>query len=309
MAGPSGKKKGLFAEKKWVKPDAVADPNVAVLAFRLVGSHSVFESEAKGSAAIHAQRLGAGNVIARANTKTRGDESGTAELFTLPGFASYRLIVVAAGAIEAPLAKPPLRPEPVAVAVTVAATTVRSKTPWRATVIIDAAPAPEAPALAVAVIVTAGSIVAPAKSPLRPKPITVAVTVAVTAVRTKTPPPATIVIFAAWASEPEPARPQIPITAETVRCEIPRPTAETVAVAVAAETAAFVAGTKFERPRQRRETALLDAAEALPQRRNRFSECLDGGAAAVQSVGAALHSRHWVIGRRRLATRLKPQLR
>jgi len=54
-------------------PDAVADPNVAVLAFGLVGSQSVFESEAKGSAAILAQRLRADSVVARANTKTRGD--------------------------------------------------------------------------------------------------------------------------------------------------------------------------------------------------------------------------------------------
>ena len=54
-------------------PDAVADSNVTVLAFGLVGSQSVFESEAKGAAAILAQRLDAGNVMARANTKTRGD--------------------------------------------------------------------------------------------------------------------------------------------------------------------------------------------------------------------------------------------
>jgi Peptidase C13 family len=54
-------------------PAAVADPNVSVLAFGLVGSQSVFESEAKGAAAILAQRLGAGNIVARANTKTRGD--------------------------------------------------------------------------------------------------------------------------------------------------------------------------------------------------------------------------------------------
>ena len=56
-------------------PAAVADPNFAILAFGLVGSQSVFESEAKGAAAILAQQLGAGtgNVIARANTKTRGD--------------------------------------------------------------------------------------------------------------------------------------------------------------------------------------------------------------------------------------------
>jgi hypothetical protein len=54
-------------------PEAVADSNVAVLAFGLVGSQSVFESEAKGAAAILAQRLETANVIARANTKTRGD--------------------------------------------------------------------------------------------------------------------------------------------------------------------------------------------------------------------------------------------
>jgi hypothetical protein len=50
-----------------------AGPNVAVLAFGLVGSESVFESEAKGAAAILAQRLGAHDVVTRSNTKTRGD--------------------------------------------------------------------------------------------------------------------------------------------------------------------------------------------------------------------------------------------
>jgi hypothetical protein len=50
-----------------------AGPNVAVLAFGLVGSESVFESEAKGAAAILAQRLGAHDVVARPNTKTRRD--------------------------------------------------------------------------------------------------------------------------------------------------------------------------------------------------------------------------------------------
>ena len=50
-----------------------AGPNVAVLAFGLVGSESVFESEAKGAAAILAQRLGAHDVVARSNTKTRRD--------------------------------------------------------------------------------------------------------------------------------------------------------------------------------------------------------------------------------------------
>src|SRR5450755_2110176 len=53
-------------------PDAVADPNVSVLAFGLVGSQSVFENEAKG-AAILSRQLGAGKVVARANTKTRRD--------------------------------------------------------------------------------------------------------------------------------------------------------------------------------------------------------------------------------------------
>ena len=37
---------------------AVADPNIAVLAFGLFGAQSVFESEAKGAANIVAQRLG-----------------------------------------------------------------------------------------------------------------------------------------------------------------------------------------------------------------------------------------------------------
>jgi hypothetical protein len=55
-------------------PTAVgADTKAAVLAFGLVGSQSVFESEAKGAAAILAQRLGAADVVVRANTKTRGD--------------------------------------------------------------------------------------------------------------------------------------------------------------------------------------------------------------------------------------------
>jgi hypothetical protein len=57
-------------------PAAVGDDSkVAVLAFGLVGSQSVFESEAKGAAAILAQRLGAGaaDVVVRANTKARGD--------------------------------------------------------------------------------------------------------------------------------------------------------------------------------------------------------------------------------------------
>ena len=52
---------------------AGASPKVTVLAFGLFGAQSVFESEAKGAASIVAQRLGAGPVVVRANTKTRGD--------------------------------------------------------------------------------------------------------------------------------------------------------------------------------------------------------------------------------------------
>jgi hypothetical protein len=54
-------------------PAAAADPKVSILAFGLVGSQSVFESEAKGAAAILAQRLRTDNFVARANTKTRSD--------------------------------------------------------------------------------------------------------------------------------------------------------------------------------------------------------------------------------------------
>jgi Peptidase C13 family len=52
---------------------AEADPNIKVLAFGLYGAQSVFESEAKGAASIVAQRLGADEIIQRANTKTRKD--------------------------------------------------------------------------------------------------------------------------------------------------------------------------------------------------------------------------------------------
>jgi hypothetical protein len=52
---------------------AGANPNVTVLAFGLSGAQSVFESEAKGAASIVARRLGANQVVVRANTKTRGD--------------------------------------------------------------------------------------------------------------------------------------------------------------------------------------------------------------------------------------------
>jgi hypothetical protein len=68
--------------------DAVADPNVAVLAFGLVGSQSVFESEAKGAAAILGRRLGAGNVVAQANTKTRGDVTIKAIKTAIPSAAA-----------------------------------------------------------------------------------------------------------------------------------------------------------------------------------------------------------------------------
>jgi Peptidase C13 family len=46
---------------------------VAVVAFGLFGDQSVFESEAKGAAAIVADRFGGGPVMVRANTKRRGD--------------------------------------------------------------------------------------------------------------------------------------------------------------------------------------------------------------------------------------------
>jgi hypothetical protein len=46
---------------------------VAVVAFGLFGDQSVFESEAKGAAAIFADRFGGSPVIVRANTKRRGD--------------------------------------------------------------------------------------------------------------------------------------------------------------------------------------------------------------------------------------------
>jgi hypothetical protein len=50
---------------------APADAKVAVLAFGLVGSQSIFESEAKGAAAVVGKRLRADDIVARANTKTR----------------------------------------------------------------------------------------------------------------------------------------------------------------------------------------------------------------------------------------------
>jgi hypothetical protein len=46
---------------------------VAVVAFGLFGDQSVFESEAKGAAAIVANRFGGGPILVRANTKRRGD--------------------------------------------------------------------------------------------------------------------------------------------------------------------------------------------------------------------------------------------
>jgi hypothetical protein len=52
---------------------AEAGPKVAVVSFGLFGDQSVFESEAKGAAAIVANRFGGGPVMVRANTKRRGD--------------------------------------------------------------------------------------------------------------------------------------------------------------------------------------------------------------------------------------------
>jgi peptidase C13-like protein len=46
---------------------------VAIVAFGLFGDQSVFESEAKGAAAIVANRFGGGPVVVRANTRRRGD--------------------------------------------------------------------------------------------------------------------------------------------------------------------------------------------------------------------------------------------
>jgi hypothetical protein len=87
--------------------------------------------------------------------------------------------------------------------------------------------------------------------------------------------------------------------------ETPWPTAETVAVA--AEPAALVAG-EIERPRQRRETALLAVAQSsataalllpqTPSRRRRGASGRRRGAAFAPPV----------IGRRRLAAALQTQL-
>ena len=52
---------------------AEAGPKVAVVSFGLFGDQSVFESEAKGAAAIVANRFGGGPVTVRANTKSRGN--------------------------------------------------------------------------------------------------------------------------------------------------------------------------------------------------------------------------------------------
>jgi hypothetical protein len=52
---------------------AGASPKVTVLAFGLFGAQSVFESEAKGAAAVVAHQLDANTVVVRANTKKRGD--------------------------------------------------------------------------------------------------------------------------------------------------------------------------------------------------------------------------------------------
>jgi Peptidase C13 family len=69
---------GLFAILLTLVPAsdaAVAEtgPKVAVVAFGLFGDQSVFESEAKGAAAIVANRFGRGPVTVRANTRRRSD--------------------------------------------------------------------------------------------------------------------------------------------------------------------------------------------------------------------------------------------
>jgi hypothetical protein len=53
--------------------DAVADPNVTVLAFGLVGPKAYLRAKPRVPRPSSRRQLGAGNVVARANTKTRGD--------------------------------------------------------------------------------------------------------------------------------------------------------------------------------------------------------------------------------------------
>jgi hypothetical protein len=66
-------------------PDAVADSNVAVLAFGLVGSQSVFESEAKGAAAqvILKNQEAAGRTL---SARPRISESHWAGFLLVAGF-------------------------------------------------------------------------------------------------------------------------------------------------------------------------------------------------------------------------------
>ena len=69
---------GLFALLLVLVPASTAawaenGSKVAIVAFGLFGDQSVFESEAKGAAAIVANRFGGGQVVVRANTKRRGD--------------------------------------------------------------------------------------------------------------------------------------------------------------------------------------------------------------------------------------------
>jgi hypothetical protein len=60
---------------------------VAIVAFGLFGDQSVFESEAKGAAAIVANRFGGSPVIVRANTKRRGDATPETLASTLDSVA------------------------------------------------------------------------------------------------------------------------------------------------------------------------------------------------------------------------------
>jgi hypothetical protein len=68
---------GLFALLVFVPastaPAAASGPKVAIVAFGLIGDQSVFESEAKGAAAILARRFAGSPVIVRNNTRSRSD--------------------------------------------------------------------------------------------------------------------------------------------------------------------------------------------------------------------------------------------
>ena len=89
--------------------------------------------------------------------------------------------------------------------------------------------------------------------------------------------PATVIAVAVGAPETEPARPKNPVTAGSTLSETPWPTAETVAVAVAAEPAALVAGAK------------LDGRASVAKRRfwPSLKLCHSGAAASASALAAA----------------------